>query len=354
MAGGRRVSGGRFRWWLLRAALLPLGLLLGLLLAEGVLRVSGLDWRVVRRGLSLAYSEEVAFTELVDDPILVHLPAAGSAGSMEGQYGRYSFQVNSLGFRSPERAASKPEGVFRVMVFGGSNVFGDDVGDEDTWPAQLEAALQSSSSVPVEVWNGGVSAYNPWQSCHRARLSLEPFQPDLVILAPSNFNLSRHFPQQVQDLAPYFLGDRRLWLDLYPLAALDGPLELEALLYWLDRSALLRLAVAVRYLDRRRRGAVQVPNPVDANLESARACFSALAQETPLLIFGCPTHEPQDYFNYFPDRDIPFYLLRADGRPEEYRHIHPPPEVHRWYGEKLAVQLRARRLVPPRAPESTP
>ena len=92
--------------------------------------------------------------------------------------------INSLGLRGPERSASKPPGVFRVICVGGSTTFGAGIiGDEKTYPARLEAHL--SALCPgrrFEVWNAGVPGYTTAENVIYLSLRLVDFQPDLVVL----------------------------------------------------------------------------------------------------------------------------------------------------------------------------
>jgi hypothetical protein len=64
-----------------------------------------------------------------------------------------------------------------VLAVGDSYTFGDQVGDADTWPAQLEQALGRT------VVNGGVFGYGLDQIVLRAEQLLERFAPEVLIVS---------------------------------------------------------------------------------------------------------------------------------------------------------------------------
>jgi len=96
---------------------------------------------------------------------------------------RRSIKTNSIGFRGPEIETKKPEGTFRILVFGDSSSFGWGVNDEESWSALLAETL--SADLPnkkIEVGNFAI----PGDSSAYGRLLFEHFAPqyesDLVIL----------------------------------------------------------------------------------------------------------------------------------------------------------------------------
>ena len=64
-----------------------------------------------------------------------------------------------------------------ILAVGGSLVFGDEVSDEETWPAILERRLNR------RVFNGGVSGYGPALAVLRAKQLLKTQSYSLVILS---------------------------------------------------------------------------------------------------------------------------------------------------------------------------
>ncbi len=116
-----------------------------------------------------AKDDEVSLCTVVDAPYLFALNPLHQG-------------INSLGLRDDECSASKPEGVFRILILGDSVAFGNGVQKDETFPNQLEQRLQSTRT-PCEVLNAGVCGYTAYNELqyylHRGR----DFHPDLVIVA---------------------------------------------------------------------------------------------------------------------------------------------------------------------------
>ncbi len=94
-------------------------------------------------------------------------------------------KTNRLGYRDKEYAYEKPQGVFRILVLGDSQTFGQGVERlEDTWPKKLEEKLNAGLSpkrfevlnVSGPGWNSDTQLYQLY------RFGLK-FDPDLVLLA---------------------------------------------------------------------------------------------------------------------------------------------------------------------------
>jgi lysophospholipase L1-like esterase len=112
-----------------------------------------------------------------------HFHVPGRTGwQRTDEYSSY-ITINGRGLRDHERPYAKPEGVFRILVLGDSFVEGLQVGQDETFPARLEEALNQDNSAPLDVINAGVSRYGT----SNALLFLEGeglrYQPDLVIYA---------------------------------------------------------------------------------------------------------------------------------------------------------------------------
>jgi len=119
-----------------------------------------------------------------------------------------SGHINSLGLRGPERTAAKPEGTYRVICVGGSTTFGAGIlGDENTYPARLEARLKEAlPGAHVEVWNAGVPGYTTAENVIYLGLRLIDFRPDLVVFYEgyNDFKPNRY---------PGFVSDYSHWRD---------------------------------------------------------------------------------------------------------------------------------------------
>lgn len=114
------------------------------------------------------------------DPQLGWVPAPG--------YRSDGLNVNSAGLRGlREYEPNKPAGVKRIVVIGDSFTFGEDVRDEEVYPARLEELLDG-----MEVLNLGVRGYGTDQQVLRMQLTGFAHQPDLVILGVYTLNIERN------------------------------------------------------------------------------------------------------------------------------------------------------------------
>lgn len=93
----------------------------------------------------------------------------------------YDVAVNELGFRGPEIGRIKPEGTARIVVIGGSSVFGYLVGEGLDSCRLLETSLTEQGH-SVEVINAGVPGYNLTQCRHRFKSSIAELLPDIAIV----------------------------------------------------------------------------------------------------------------------------------------------------------------------------
>jgi CheY-like chemotaxis protein len=93
------------------------------------------------------------------------------------------YRTNSLGLRDREAAIPKPSGTYRLLVLGGTEVFGDGVPQDSTAARLLEAALRDRPPAGysgAEVLNGGLWGYSPeeqWAFYVRAE---DGFRPDAL------------------------------------------------------------------------------------------------------------------------------------------------------------------------------
>ncbi|MCI0483353.1 MAG: SGNH/GDSL hydrolase family protein [candidate division NC10 bacterium] len=92
-------------------------------------------------------------------------------------------RINGLGFRGAEVETPKPQGRFRIAVLGDSVTFGNGVGDDETYPAQLARRLHETTSQNIEVINAGIPAYDTWQHALLLEEVVLSLGPDLVVLA---------------------------------------------------------------------------------------------------------------------------------------------------------------------------
>jgi lysophospholipase L1-like esterase len=136
----------------------------------------------------------------------------------DGQGQGEPFILTGLNFRSGIPEKPKPEGRFRIMVMGGSNVWGDGIDNpKDVFSARLEKILKERHpDRDIEVINAGMKGYILFQLKLMLELYALDYQPDLIILyANRNDSSTQH--------GPYTL--RELWESRKNLPSLDGVTE---------------------------------------------------------------------------------------------------------------------------------
>ena len=129
------------------------------------------------------------------------------------EHEQVSVSINTAGARGPERPTAKPADVRRILVFGGSNVFGAMLRDDETWPARLERELNRHEAGRYEVWNFGVLAHVPEQTATLARGKCSLLDPDLVLFAPSNLHVKPFLTgQKIEDV---LAESPEMWPELF-------------------------------------------------------------------------------------------------------------------------------------------
>lgn len=89
--------------------------------------------------------------------------------------------INSRGFRGPEITKERPAGTSRIVISGGSSVFGYFVSDDDEAARILETKLRERGR-RVEVLNDGVPGYNLFHLIDRFEERVAPLEPNIVML----------------------------------------------------------------------------------------------------------------------------------------------------------------------------
>ncbi len=332
-----------------------IALLVALLVAECIVRISDVDWRNVKKNL---YFQNMDLPVHIIDPnpkLIFRLKPNSEF------HDKHSVSINSLGVRGKQRDAVKPDGVFRILCFGGSNVYGSGVNDQEAWPAQLELFLQNQSERPFEVWNMGAPAYVPSQMVALARESVKRFDPDLLIIAISNLNAPAFL--KGMDIEAYFNRNPSLWEKLIPRSALIPSWLSVRTRYWLiSHVRFYRLAILASLARR-----VTIPlweDSYDHNIDNERAVrdlFLDIHPNIPCVLFIGPYIQPsvlvpgsggkiisgyEHYITMAQNSGVPIFTLSATYEPAVYREIHPPPNVLAWYGKNLADWLIRQKHAP--------
>ncbi|PYV38393.1 MAG: hypothetical protein DMG06_25770 [Acidobacteria bacterium] len=157
-----------------RFVLVLISTLLGLLLAEGVVRL------LAPQPLTIPWADEVSG---------VLAPRANVRGR---EYVPHTYDVtvsfNSQRFRGQREYQPQPgPGVTRIATLGDSVTFGNGANDDQTYPAQLEGILQGRSikkGLPVtyEVINAGIGGTGTAEQALWYENWVKQFHPHLVVL----------------------------------------------------------------------------------------------------------------------------------------------------------------------------
>ncbi|MFA6316120.1 MAG: hypothetical protein WC943_01780 [Elusimicrobiota bacterium] len=314
----------------------------GLLLCLGLdlaVRWTGLDRRLLSPLLYYQH-DQLDLHQPSKDPgrIFELRPGARTTGPRSEDPtipGSSSYTVNSLGLRDKERPPSKPQGVKRIVVLGGSTTFGAGVRDGETFPARLEHILNKRSPGRFEVWNAGLPAYVLSQEVSLAQELVARHEPDLLIF--QYMNRGRRAFLVGQDPWPYLGKDPTLFaenLRFLPASRLGR---------WLfQRWAFLRAAViGLNRLPKTPRNNTLYDDDA-ANI----AAFSEFRRqdggEVPIVLLTLDMETPPDFeshgelvLNLFAKENLPD-LPKAELFP-----AHPPACAFQWYAEVLAARLPA-------------
>jgi lysophospholipase L1-like esterase len=177
-----------------------------LILVASLLALGGVCEVVVR----VFHLEEPRFIQR--DPVygVSHIP--GQSGYWTKAPEPVYIEINSQGFRGPERPFEKPAGTYRVVIIGDSYVEAFAVPFEGTLSSLLERRLRARG-YPVDAVALGVSDFGTAQELILLEREGLRYQPDLVVLAFTHNDLANNHPLIHSNTdRPYFrLGpDERL------------------------------------------------------------------------------------------------------------------------------------------------
>ena len=187
-------------------ALVLAAVLIGLAISEVAVRRTRSDESVMTSVLLFQQSNREVH-RVADDWFLHYDLRPGAHLDNIGYWGnRYHMNIDEFGARAPAHSGAKGAGVFRILCFGGSTMYGADVSDEETIPASMERRLNDESAAPgappsprrFEAWNFGTHAYVLSQAAHRARTELAARDPDLILVQLHNVGARDFFWKRVR------------------------------------------------------------------------------------------------------------------------------------------------------------
>lgn len=190
------------RGWLKTLAIITISLLIGLLLAEALVRIANglglVNLQASLNDLPATQQPEDGVTLTaptgeqplyIADTRLHHRMAANWTGTFPQEVleplGRSEVPIstNALGLRGPDVTQPKPAGEVRLLALGDSVTFGWGLRGEDAYPAQLASLLATLRPAQhFEVINAGVSGYGTWQELLWLQDDGNALQPDIVIV----------------------------------------------------------------------------------------------------------------------------------------------------------------------------
>lgn len=116
------------------------------------------------------------------------------------------WHINPKGYRGKDFTNKKSAGTKRIIVYGGSAVFDQNVVNKNDWPARIEQLLKENGLANVEVINAGIPGHASFDSFGRLFMEGHTFEPDFVILYNS-WNDIKYFPEQrplLRTYKPYY------------------------------------------------------------------------------------------------------------------------------------------------------
>ena len=103
--------------------------------------------------------------------------------------------INQNGYRGKEFSPNKKSGIIRIIVYGGSATFDQNVPDGKDWPQRTETLLHENGISQVEVINAGIPGNTSIDAFGRFFAEGHLFQPDYVLLYNA-WNDIKYFPTE--------------------------------------------------------------------------------------------------------------------------------------------------------------
>ena len=350
----------RLRRVLRNLALVLVSLCIGLVISEVAVRHTRADEWVMTSDLLFQQSNREVH-RVADDWFLHYDLRPGAHLDNVGYWeNQYHMNIDQFGARAPTHPEPKRPGVFRILCFGGSTMYGADVSDEETIPASLErrlndeAAENGGAAQPrrFEAWNFGTHAYVLSQAAHRARSELLVRDPDLILVQLHNTGPRAFFLEaeadQLDTLRRYAM-DPYLLQENFPAPQLmPGILHLAALRH----SAAYRLVAGfLRRVDRS-----DIAYAEQLSREEAHALTrEAAARGVPVVFFSIPSDGNGPVANKYPELSEEHFInFYEPGHEPDYYMMHPPARFLDVYAGQLITALRQRGYLPPTSRDTVP
>lgn len=168
--------------------LIILGLVIGLLISEVVLKIMDLP----KFYNTHSPTPQFAFKVLDDGEVYyVNVPSTNIEFRYDNNPRGYFdnnnavfHKTNSMGFRGEEYTKEKNDNTTRIAFLGDSFTFGEGVRDSDIFSNKIIEKLNNSDEIEIsyESYNFGVGGYNTEQSVSLLKNFVLDFNPDVVVL----------------------------------------------------------------------------------------------------------------------------------------------------------------------------
>ena len=138
------------------------------------------DLESAEQGQQLYATDEQLFWKLRPN---VQLDVRNNVYQTTGEPIRWKIETNAAGFRGPWLPEDRKQAEPLVVCLGDSCTFGFRVGQEQTYPSQLQAYLRTQGLPRAVVLNCGVPGYSSFQGARVAQQLLPRVRPDFVVIA---------------------------------------------------------------------------------------------------------------------------------------------------------------------------
>lgn len=349
--------------WMLRVTLVVVSTVLAVAVLELGCRLhNGSHWLLHWPNL---VAQEVAAPPpggYVHDPVLGFVPKPGFASA--------GFSFDDLGNRVVPSLGGVAGGA-PVLVTGASFAFGDEVGNDHSWPAYLQSLIGRRTV------NAGVNAYGLDQTVLRTERKSASLRPALIILSFDSESLERsELRRESGVLKPYFTVDDDGELALHNVPVPNehaGGKPRPALTFWqrtfgwshLVDMIMRRLGLALQWLAVTERAtpdgtAERLACPLMERLAGLRTPTLVVAQYAPDYwehddaeerveertmsrgVLACAAEAGLATFDTF---DVIDRTVRERGLEYLYLEEHHSPGGNRVIAEAIAAELERRRLL---------
>jgi len=277
----------------------------------------------------------------------------------ETKYSNRIVSINSLGFRDRERNKTKSDGIFRIIILGGSNTYGATVSNKDTYPTIMQKLLDRQFPDKFEVWNAGISAYVMSQKVAYADYIIREFNPDLIIFQVHNEE--RRAFLYGEGFTRLFKKNKELYLENIPLLFSNNPTLLKIHYYLVLHSRVYRLIITeinniiIKNINNWHENGkledsyAKIINKYDAYGDTiSKKDFDNFLNNNNNIKVIILDPNGQIYCNpdeYKEHKNIEYFSLCSQNKSEEYKEIHPPSYVYEWYAEELVKMFINRKYI---------